>query len=462
VLIAGAEVAGRAPVDVSIDGGRIAAIGPALERRPADDVLEAGGGALLPGLHDHHIHLFALAAVARSVACGPPAVADAEALGAALRRGAPGEWVRGVGYHESVAGDLDRWRLDALAGDRPVRVQHRSGMLWILSSVAIARLGLEHGPTPPGVERDARGRPTGRLFRLDAWLRARLGGELPSLADVGVRLAERGVTGVTDATATNDAAALAALTAAVRAGELPQRLLVMGAPELPPSDHPGIARGAVKLVLDDRELPALDALSAAVAVAHAAGRSVAVHCVSRAALVLAAAALDEAGVRPGDRVEHASVAPPDVVPLLAGLGVAVVTQPGFVRTRGDAYLRDVEPEDRSWLYRGRGLLQAGIPLAAGSDAPFGDADPWPAMQAAVDRRTEAGRVLGAAESLTPEEALALFTTPPETPGAPPRRLAPGALADLCLLDRPWAAARRALAGVRIRATLVGGTVVWRG
>ncbi|WP_229758442.1 hypothetical protein [Peterkaempfera bronchialis] len=56
---------------------------------------------------------------------------------------APGTWVRGVGYHESVAGPLDRDRLDALVAHRPVRVQHRSGALWILNSAGAALLGLD-------------------------------------------------------------------------------------------------------------------------------------------------------------------------------------------------------------------------------------------------------------------------------------------------------------------------------
>ena len=88
-------------------------------------------------------------------------------------------------------------------------------------------------------------------------------------------------------------------------------------------------------------------------------------------------------------VEHAAVAPPDVASRLAKLSLTVVTQPNFVRERGDAYLADVEPRDRPWLYRGRGLLEASVPLGGGTDAPFGDPDPWAAMRAAVDRRTEA-------------------------------------------------------------------------
>ena len=468
MLIARAELAGRGPQDVRITAGRISEIGRDLPRRAGEPVLDAAGGALLPGLHDHHLHLLALAASESSLRCGPPHVRSRAELARALRaehrrageRGT--NWIRGVGYHESVAGDLDRHALDALVGDTPARIQHRSGVLWILSSAALARLGLDTETDHPGVERDARGRPTGRIFRADAWLRERIGGrEVPSLTAVGRRLARCGVTGATDATPGNGPAELRILCAAAEAGELPQRLVVLGRPDLPRPEQPRVSRGALKIHLADSALPGFEELREQIRGAHAGGRPVAVHCVTRAELVLAASALAAAGGRPGDRIEHASVAPPDLVKLLADLPVAVVTQPGFVRERGDEYRAEVEPEDLPWLYRCRGFADARVPLGAGTDAPFGDPDPWLAIRAAVERRTGSGASLGADEALSPEEALALFTSPAEAPGTAPRRVAPGAPADLCLLDRPWREARHQLSSALVRATLCDGKLVHR-
>jgi predicted amidohydrolase YtcJ len=154
------------------------------------------------------------------------------------------------------------------------------------------------------------------------------------------------------------------------------------------------------------------------------------------------------------------VAPPDAVRLLADLPLTVVTQPGFIRDRGDAYLVDVEPRDRRWLYPCGRLLRAAVPLGGSTDAPFGDPDPWTAMRAAVDRRTEAGATIGSEEALTPERALALFTSPAERPGAAPRPIEVGARADLCLLDRPWSSARSELSSALVVATIREGEVIW--
>ena len=52
--------------DVRIERDRIAEIADRLAPRPDEDVVDARGGLLLPGLHDHHVHLRALAAASTS------------------------------------------------------------------------------------------------------------------------------------------------------------------------------------------------------------------------------------------------------------------------------------------------------------------------------------------------------------------------------------------------------------
>jgi predicted amidohydrolase YtcJ len=447
------------PVDVQVRGGVIAAIGTGLVARAGDEEVAGRGGALIPGLHDHHIHLLALAAAARSPFVGPPAVGDAAGLAAALGRAAseagPGEWVRAIGYHESVAGALDRWRLDAIVADRPVRVQHRSGAAWVLNTIGLELVGADGAVE--GVEVGDGGAPTGRLVGLDGWLRDRLPAPPPpDLAAVGRRLARYGVTGVTDATPVASVDDLAPLAA----GELPQRVTVTGGPRLAEAGMPSpLARGPVKLMVADHALPALDDLAGWMRRAHDAGRPVAVHCVTRVGLALALAAWEDAGARAGDRIEHGSVVPPDLRAVVAERGLAVVTQPNFVRERGDRYLVDVEADDRPYLYPCRTLLDAGIPVGGGTDAPFGHPDPWRAIAAAIDRRTSGGATLGPAEAVPPARALALFLTSAGAPGGAPRRLAVGAPADLCLLDAPLGEALAGPSAGHVAATVIGGAVV---
>ena len=455
MLIRRCELRDGRVADVRVTGDRIAAIGP-LAARPGEHVIHAQGGLLLPGLHDHHIHLAAWAAALGSVDCGPPAVCDAAAL--AARLSAPGEsWLRGIGYHESVAGEIDAGWLDRIAPDRPVRVQHRSGRMWTFNSAGLAAV-LAGAEVPDGFER-CEGRLTGRLFDSDSWLRARLGARPPALGEVGAWLAGFGVTGVTEISPANDAAVARHLANERRSGALPQRVLLAGRLSLCAEDAAdGLVIGPFKVHLHEAAPPDLDDLARDIARAHESGRTVAIHCASEVELVIALAALRAGGVVRGDRIEHASVAPDALVEDIAALGLAVVTQPHFIAERGDAYRAAIPSAEWPHLYRLASFRAAGVALAGGSDAPFGGGDPWAAMAAAVSRRTASGEAIGPGEALTAEAALDLFLGAPDSPGRP-RSIAVGVRADLCLLDRPWRSARGRLSSALVRATVIGGAVV---
>jgi predicted amidohydrolase YtcJ len=463
LLLRNVEVDGGRPTDVRVDGGVVAAVADGLPAGGADVVVDGAGGALIPGLHDHHVHLLATAAAAASVVAGPPEITSPTGLAAALRRADAalprGAWLRAVGYHESVAGDLDRRALDAIVAVRPLRVQDRSGARWTLNGAGCRAVGLDddrRGTLPAGVEVDPHGRATGRVTRADRWLRTRLGPSgPPDLAALGHRLVELGVTGVTDATPVEDLDDLRVL----RDAGLPQRVQVTGGPALAAASFPGgLAVGPVKVVLSDHDLPALDLVARWFTAAHEAGRPVAVHCVTRVALVLALAAWEEAGVLDGDRIEHASVVPGELVGVLADRRLVVVTQPGFVAERGDRYLADVRADDLGDLYRCASLRAAGVRVGGSTDAPYGPLDPWRAVAAAVERRTPSGVRLGGGERLDPRAALDLFLTPLDDPGGAPRRVRPGAPADLVLLDGPIDRVLRPPSADAVVATIVGGAL----
>jgi len=439
LAIRGAEVDG-AVVDVLVQEGRVAAIGAGLALQSGAEELSAQGGALLPGLVDHHVHLLATAAAACSVDAAQPGWRDR------LRAETGAGWLRVVGASD----ELDRDALDALGLSRPVRVQHRSGALWTLNGHAIDELDTliaarHRRPSVAALTSDER--RTGQLWRADRRLRALLPPAAGlDLAALGRRLAELGITSVVDATPDLDEAALSLLRSA-----MPQRIDTLGA----------CGVGARKVVVPDHALPSLADLAAAIGENHDAGRPVALHCVTRAALVLAVVALREAGVSPGDRIEHAAVCDDDMAGHLAELGVVVVTQPSLVRLRGDDYAAVCDPADRPWLWRYAGLLRAGVRVAVSSDAPYGDLDPWRTIATAVNRCTASGAVLGATEAVPADVALASMLSHSGDPGGPPRSVAVGADADLCLLDRPLAAAIADPGAVRPVLTLVGGVEAFR-
>lgn len=462
-LIVGAECGNQPNVDVLINDGVVADIGCSLHA-PAGAIRVSGeGGALLPGLNDHHIHLAALAAAQQSLRCGPPEVVDANALADALRRASETTdgWLRGLGYHESVAGEIDAAWLDDHVADVPVRIQHRGGRLWVFNSCALQRLGV--GPADP-FERTG-GKLTGRLYEGDGWLRERLAslgeGGMPDLSGISKQLASFGVVAVTDTGPRNGLAELNWLGEANRNGELLQTVAVMGSSVLNDvSGHPHAdLRSARKFHLLESALPDIDRVIEEIRHSHAAERRVAFHCVTRTELVFALAAIREAGCLAGDRIEHASVTPPECMADIAELDLTVVTQPQLVHERGDQYLQSVHAEDQLWLYRLQGFLDAGIKLAGSSDAPYGSHNPWLAMHAAVMRETREGKPLGSAEALTAEQALRLYTAPLDCPDLGALSPKVGDVANLCLIRQNWAVARENLSEVAVRCCLREGNVI---
>lgn len=445
-------------VDVAVHGGLVVAVGPRTRLSGLQEY--AGGGAtLLPGLHDHHLHLLATAAQRDSVDCSE--VSSLDELGDRLRAALPrAGWLRAVGHHEARVGRLTRDVLDGLLGARwaatPVRVRDHTGALWVLNSAALDTIG--DLPESPDVERDPDGRPTGRFWRLDSELGVRVGQVSPDLSALGGHLARLGLTGVTDATPDLSAEAIALLDVARRSGRLPQRVLLLGTAD--GADLPDtLGAGPAKIHLRDHDLPTVDDLTATIAGHHRTGRPVALHCLGVDSLVLTLAALTAAGRRPGDRIEHASVVPPTLLPQMHDAGVHVVTQPAFLTVRGEDFLRDVAEPEQAWLWPWAGLAAAGIPVCGASDAPHGPLSPWQVIAAAAERRTCSGQVIGGPERVSPAHALRGYLTSPQLPGGPLRRVAPGSAADLVLLHTGLAEALAGIPDNPVRIAVVDGRTV---
>ena len=113
---------------------------------------------------------------------------------------------------------------------------------------------------------------------------------------------------------------------------------------------------------------------------------------------------------------------------MAELGVVASVQPAHL-------VDDRDVSDRLWPGRGdrsfafRWMLDDGVRLALGSDAPVARLDPWLAVMAAVHRTVDGREPWYADQAITLREALAASTDglghgrgrPPGRPGAARRR-----------------------------------------
>ncbi|MCA1783222.1 MAG: amidohydrolase [Dermatophilaceae bacterium] len=147
----------------------------------------------------------------------------------------------------------------------------------------------------------------------------------------------------------------------------------------------------------------LDELNALVSRAVAAGIEVATHAIGDAAV---AQALDVHArwSAPGS-IEHAQLVRRADLPRMARLGLRASVQPAHL-------LDDRDPTEQNWPDRTercfalRWMLDAGVTLALGSDAPVAPLDPWLAMAAAVHRSADDRDPWHGEQALTPAEALA--------------------------------------------------------
>jgi len=163
------------------------------------------------------------------------------------------------------------------------------------------------------------------------------------------------------------------------------------------------------------------------------------------------------------RIEHCGVCPPALARRLAALGVLVVTQPSFVYHNGDRYLRQVAAEELPHLYPLRTLLESGVMVAAGSDAPVAPPGPLSGLAGAVRRLSSGGAVVAPQQAVSPEEALTMHTRAAARAAFEEGErgsLRAGKRADLVLLSAdPLAGAP--VEALRVETTVVGGEIAWQ-
>lgn len=502
-------VAGRVVADAGAAGcvwirdGAVAAVGQLDELRaraaPGTRVLE--GGAVSAGFHDAHVHLWKVGQLRVAIAD----LRGATDLERALResRAGAGLWVLGRGLDEALlaGGALpDRRGLDRIVDGRPAWLIRRCGHVGVASSKALELAGVGAGtPDPPGgrIVRDAQGVPTGVLEETAMKLVAAAvpepsGAEIDAMLRAGAEaLVEVGVTSATDPGV--GPALLDGYRRLDAAGRLPLRAQVMAlgadAPgELVPlparTERPRLRVDTVKFFLDgglsgrtaalgsgyrdsdDRGCLRLDrdAFRELARPAHDAGLRVAAHAIGDAAIEVALDVFEELGRGAGHRIEHLGLPSAEQLARVARLGLGVATQAIFLDELGVHFRRALPDDFPITPYPFRAMLDAGIDLALSSDGPVvAELSPLAGIASAARRRDAEGHVHDEREGLEVRESLHAYTVAGAAlAGGPARgRLAPGLAGDCVVLSRdPLDTPVEELAEIEVRATVVGGDVVW--
>ena len=511
-----------AKASILLSGGRIVFVGDPAEakaRAKSARAVDLSGRFVFPGFADAHLHMLGLGKSTETAALrDATSAADAAARMAASAGKLPaGAWVEGRGW------DQTRWpgrefpdarTLDSAVPGRPAIARRVDGhALWV-NSPALAAAGIGAATRDPEGGRILRrpdGSPSGVLVDNAMALVDRAAPEATDadrerwLREGAAACARAGLTEIQDASG-YDAAGIAALQRLASRGELPIRVYATVSPDpaaLPKSlaggRHVGggddfltvraikaYADGALgsrgaALLADYSDEPGKrgllvtppERLAEIALAARRAGWQLWIHAIgdrgNRVALDAyekAAAALPAAPAgaeRP--RIEHAQVIAPEDFARFARLSVIASIQPVHA-TSDMRWAEDrIGPERIAGAYAWRRLLQAGVRLAGGSDAPVETESPLEGIYAAVTRRDRAGNPPGGwrpADRLTRPEAVALYTSGAAWAAFEETwrgRVTPGFAADLTVLSAdPLSAPESEIASISVYMTIVGGRV----
>ena len=418
----------------------------------------------------------------------------------------------------SVAGHPTHASLSAVSPANPVLLVHASGHAAFANAAALEAGGYhERSEPPPGgeLERDAAGNPTG-LLRETAQRPVAAAYER-SLAGLSAEEADRrfreevalateealskGVTSFHDAGASF--ATIDRLRRLEKDGALRLRLYVMvrgesneamdrrlGEYYMPSEGDDYLAVRSIKRQIDGAlgshgawllepyadmptstglVLESVEEIASAARVAIRHGFQVNTHAIgdraNRETLDIYEAVFDEAGAARDLRwrIEHAQIVHPSDVARFAELGVVASMQ--GVHATSDAPwvpLRIGDERAAERTYPWRALLDAGVVVGNGTDAPVEDIDPLASFRASVTRRAADGSVFYPEQRMTREEALRSYTLSnayaafeEEYKGS----LEVGKLGDVAVLDRNILTVPDAeLTEARVDVTVVGGVV----
>ena len=419
----------------------------------------------------------------------------------AAQSSAPGSWLQGGGWdHTLWAAKLTPTRadLDSVTGGHPAIFTRIDGHIAIANSAALAAAGIDRNtPDPQGskIDHDAQGELTGILREDPAmelvWKRIPAPTEKLRRHGLELAIADAVLHGLTSVQDNSDWEDFLVFEQLEREGKLSLRVsewLPFNAPldqlqkmraSHPAGDrmlHTGMLKGFMDGSLgsrtaamkqpfsDDPEnsgIPRYDAakLNAMTVERAAAGFQIGFHAIGDRAASMALDAFAEAektspisstsglerGIGTGDthlsnrlRIEHAQVVDPADIARFKGLGVIASMQPNHLLTDMNWAEQRLGPERAKYSYAWKAFLDAGVPLAFGTDYPVEPVTPYRGIYSAVTRRNEAGTQTYPGDPLLIGQALYAYTQGSayaEFAESWKGKLAPGYVADFVVLDR---------------------------
>ena len=444
-------------VDVVVNDGRIVSVlRPGLTQMQYSAQKTVEVPVITAGFVDAHAHPYGLGRLdSQLVLTG----IDTYAATLLAAENAPGTgWIVGRGWDQNDWSDAPEggWPLatdlDAHSGDRPAAVRRVDGHAVWLNTAALDLSGITKDTADPAggrIVRDASGVPTGVLIDEAMSLVHPPEDALPDRRLWMIRafelMSEAGLTGA-HAMGLSDAS-LAVYTELAESGEMPvriwayvepesqaaERLMATGPWSVGHLDVVGVkafadgalgSRGAwlTDAYADDPghfgtpiHAPA-DIQQWATAL-HATGASIAVHSIGDRAVhhtvesfvAAHAAHADSQGTL---RVEHAQLLRPEDRALMAEHGFIASMQPTHATSDMPWAVDRVGAERLQWAYTWRTVLDAGIPMAFGSDFPVESHRPALGLWSATHRTDLAGLPEGGwtpGERVSEDEAILAFT-----------------------------------------------------
>jgi predicted amidohydrolase YtcJ len=477
-------------------------------------VIDAGAGIVVPGLIDSHIHLIDGGLQLASVQLRDATTRDefVRRIGEFAKKKAKGEWITGGDWdHTLWGGELpSRDWIDGVTADNPVWLNRLDGHMSLANSAAmrVAKVADDVKDVPGGeIVRDKSGRPTG-MFKDNALGLIDRGVPDPSMqqrldATVAAMnyLAARGVTAVHHLGTWSQ---LEIFRIAERRGLLKTRIYAC----TPLGDwrrmdkevkergrgndwlRIGGLKGYVDGSLGSHTAAFLEPFSDATGGrgllvnseedlekwtqgADKAGLQVVVHAIGDRAIRMQLDVYERVAKANGPRdrrfrIEHAQHIAPTDLPRFAKLGVIASMQPYHAIDDGRWAERSIGAKRCETTYAFRSLIDSGARIAFGSDWFVAPPTPIEGIYAAVTRRTIDGKNPNGwvpEQKIKVEEALRAYTIDAAYAGFSEKSLGslePGKLADMVVLERNvFDTPPNELNSVRIRATIVGGKIVFR-